>query len=342
MNEHHTQHLTIRTPGKLILSGEHAVLYGCPAIGQSVNRYLDVTIRWLKLAQWSFELLGMSAKKHLTLANLVKIKHKIKRDYEHFKLGRQTIGDVLKNPLELSLYTVGNVIDRFRRHLPNGIGITTQSNIPVGCGMGSSAACVVGLIEGMSQFLELALTLEDYIDLGIASENLQHGRSSGLDVYLAHKGGCQMLQNGTCTPLTWSDSWSWQLIHTGQPLASTGECVAAAKPHMTPMRLNQFEQCTLQMQRALEQNDAVQAQHTIQENHRLLQAIDVVPNRVAHFIEECEHRGMSGKICGAGSSRGEHGGMVLLLGNEDISDLYEHFGYTPLDIAPTERGCHVL
>ena len=36
--------LTVRTPGKMILSGEHSVVYGCPALAMAINRYTETTI----------------------------------------------------------------------------------------------------------------------------------------------------------------------------------------------------------------------------------------------------------------------------------------------------------
>lgn len=336
------QHIKVRTPAKLVISGEHAVVHGNPAIGIAVNRYMDVTIRWLKLAQWSFELMGISFKRQVTLSTLHKLKSKIHRQYQRFKEGERPIRDVLKHPFELSLYTATNVVEKFRRHLPNGIGVATDSNIPTGCGMGSSASCVVGLIHAMSELMDLQLTIEDYLALGVESENLQHGNSSGLDVNLVYRGGCQHYSQGQCTPLSYPSDWSWQLIHTGTPASSTGECVSAANPFLTRPMLANFAEATTRMSESLESNSFDKAQEAIANNNQLLTQIGVVPKRVSNFIEACERKNLAAKICGAGACYGEAAGMVLVLGNESLHELCKEYQY---ELTPTQieiRGSHVL
>ena len=336
------QHIRVRTPAKLIISGEHAVVHGNPAIGVAVNRYMDVTIRWLKLAQWSFELMGISFKRQVTLSALHKLKGKINRQYERFKSGEHSIRDVLKHPFELSLYTATNVIEKFRRHLPNGIGISTDADIPTGCGMGSSAACVVGLIHAMSELLGLDLNIEDYLALGIESENLQHGNSSGLDVNLVYRGGCLHYQQGICTPVRYPTDWRWQLIHTGTPASSTGECVGAAKNHLNSLILADFAKVTRDMQAALETQHVARTQQALADNHQLLQKIGVVPDTVARFIRDCETKNAAAKVCGAGACYGQAAGMVLVLGDQTVGDLCQEYGYTLMPVQIETRGSHVL
>lgn len=318
------------------------MVYGNPAIGISVNRYMDVTIRWLKLALWSFDLMGISFKRQVTLSALHKLKSKIHRQFERFQQGEHPIRDVLKHPFELSLYTATNVIEKFRRHLPNGIGVATDSNIPTGCGMGSSAACVVGLIHAISELLDLKLTIDDYIVLGVESENLQHGNSSGFDVNLVYRGGCQYYHNGQCEPLTYPNDWHWQLIHTGTPASSTGECVAAAKTALTTDKLANFAAVTHAMRDSLQQQQLTSAQNAITQNHELLCDIGVVPQRVARFIADCQDNGLAAKICGAGACYGDAGGMVLALGDTSVSDLCNEYGYESLPLAIETRGSHAL
>lgn len=335
-------HIQIRTPGKLILSGEHAVVYGAPAIGFAVNRYLDVSVRWLKLAQWTFDLMGVTAKRVMTVASLRRLKRKIEQEYHGFQQGNRSIRDVLRHPFELSLYTASNLIETFKAHIPSGVGISTESNIPTGAGMGSSAACVVGLVKAMSHLLNLDLKLSDYIDLGIASENLQHGYSSGFDVNIVFRGGCCLLEEKKYQALHYPSDWQWQLVYTGSPVTSTGECIAHAKPHLTNSRLSEFEQITRRMATCLQESNFGETQTCLRENQQLLQSIGVVPSRVQTFIEACNNTGAAAKVCGAGASCGEAAGMVLVLSEQSIANLCDQYGYQLLPIQVEQRGSHVL
>ena len=342
MTESSAQYIKVRSPGKLILAGEHAVVHGNPAIGVAVNHYMDVTLRWLKLAQWSFELMGTSFKRQLTLTSLLKLKDKIERQYAGFVRGEHPIRSVLKSPFELSLYTATNVVQKFRRHLPNGIGICTDSDIPTGCGMGSSAACVVGLIRAISALLDLDLELDEYLSLGIESENLQHGHSSGLDVNIVYHGGCQFYENKRCRPIECPTDWPWQLVHTGVPSTTTGECVIHTSTLMNRNLLAHFRAATEKLADALGSHNLQSAQEAMSTNHELLTSVGVVPDRVQTFITACNQQGLAAKICGAGSIHGDSAGMVLVLGHASVQALCEQFGYSLLPTQIETRGAHAI
>ena len=58
----------------------------------------------------------------------------------------------------------------------------------------------------------------------------------------------------------------------------------------------------------LENNEQSKLYESIRANHRLLDQIGVVPERVGQFIREIESHGGAAKICGAGSVDGEAAG----------------------------------
>lgn len=332
-----------RAPAKLILSGEHAVLYDQPALAMAINRYTETAVRWSTPLHLSFDLLGINYKQKLTLEALKRLKLQLQKDYHAFHHGRLNIRDVLKHPFELTLYTVMNVLERLKHKLPMGIDINTHSNIPIGSGLGSSAACVVSMIKALSQLLELPLNMEDYLRLGIESENLQHGVSSGLDIRMSYHGGAAFYEQGQYQTRQLPD-WGLQLIQTGNPEASTGECVATAarflKEDVSLKRA--FGDITRAMDIAIKNNNTQELAELIRENQRLLEAIAVVPDKVKYFIQRVEAQGAVAKICGAGSVYGDAAGIVWVWGDLPLQALCEEFAYEILPVKGDAHGASVF
>ncbi len=335
-------YLKARAPAKLILSGEHAVVYGHPALAMAINRYTESVVRWSTPFHFTFNLLGIDFKQQVTLEALKRLKRKLKKQYQQFSSGHINIRDVLKHPFELTLYTAINVIEKLKHKLPMGIDIVTDSNIPMGCGLGSSAASVVSVIYALSKFLDIDLNIEDYVRLGVESENLQHGYSSGLDVQISYQGGCIRYQKGQVTsrPLP---QFPMYLVQTGEPNSTTGECVAHAKSIFENSTIgDDFAATTNALDNAITENQLPDIKHCIQQNHRLLTKIGVVPNKVCQFIEAVEQQGDAAKICGAGSVQGDQAGVILVVTEKDISELTKKYHYQLIPIKGDENGASVI
>ncbi len=331
--------LTSRAPAKLILTGEHAVVYGCPALALAVNCYTQTTVSWSTPLHFSFNLPGLDFRQKITSEALKRVKINLDKQYSKFHAGDIGIREVLKHPFELTLYSAVSILEKIKHTLPMGVSIHTESAVPMGCGMGSSAASVVSVIYALSQFLDIDFSLDDYIRLGIKSENLQHGYSSGLDVNVVYHGGFIRYQPGQLQKLDFKP-FPLQLINTGQPVTSTGECVSHTKPFFTQKNLGpQFTAICQAMQNAIENNDLASIQHAVRENHRLLVQIGVVPEKIQRFVSAIEQHGMAAKICGAGAISGDNAGALLVVGNENIHQLCDEyqFNLTPVEI--DANGC---
>ena len=335
--------LKIRTPAKLILSGEHAVIYGYPALAVAINCHMEVIIRWAALPlHFSFHFIEIDFCQQITLKTLQKLKRKIKNQYRQYRSGRLSICEVLKKPYELSLFTFINVLDYLKNELPKGIDIVTNSNIPVGCGMGSSAASVVSLIYALTQFLNVDLNLEDYLTLGIESENLQHGYSSGLDIHTVYHGGCLRYEKGDFEKRTLPD-FPIQLVRTGQPESSSGECVSQVSSFFKKSFIGKdFSAVTNAFDQALQNEDQEEIKNCIRQNHYLLKTIGVVPDKINNFIVNVEKFGGAAKICGAGSVRGDNGGTVLVVTDSPLLDLSRRYGYSLIPVQTDNQGTHVV
>ena len=331
--------LKVRSPAKLILSGEHSVIYGQPALAMAVDYYTETIVNRHKRPIIKFKFLDLEYAKEHTLQALNKLRVKLYEDYCAFLSGNCSIREVLKKPFELLQYTVGHLIEKLNLQLPLGLEIQVNSNIPIGCGMGSSAAAIMSILHAVAYLFKLDIGPKKILTIGQDAENLQHGISSGLDIQLAAFGGSIKFQKNKKTKAREIPQVPLYVVNTGTPISSTGVCVATVAKHFKTNKNLAFEfgAVTNYLDQALAENNFNGIREAILENHRLLKRIGVVPNKVADFIDAIEREGGAAKTCGAGSIRGNNAGVVMILADHDFSHIAKRFGY---DLRLVQADCY--
>ncbi len=148
-------------PGKVILFGEHAVVYGRPAIAASLGHGLGATVEAfpggpeLSVPGWGL----------------------------HVRLDRRESGfDAIARGFSAALDAVG-LTDR-------ALKVTVDGELPPGVGLGSSAAFAVAVLRALSEFKGAALTGDALLQAAHAVETVFHGTPSGLDHTVIATGGC--------------------------------------------------------------------------------------------------------------------------------------------------------
>ena len=147
---------TATAPGKIILFGEHAVVYGRPAIAAPVTQ------------------LRALAKVMDTTTNGVRLlAPDLDRDYW---LREAEINDPFARAVRL-LFEAANIVD------PPNLNISVKSAIPIASGLGSGAALAAAVIRSLIHHLDLTtLDNNDFISqLTYQVEKLLHGTPSGID-----------------------------------------------------------------------------------------------------------------------------------------------------------------
>lgn len=141
-------------PGKIILFGEHAVVYNRPALAVPVTQvHVDVEVRDSDTAGvWI----------HAPVIDLHAELSTLPSDHP--------IGSVILGLLQ-----------RFGVFNPPDLEIKIDSTIPVASGLGSGAAVSVALIRAISSYFSYSLTNEQINSLVYESERLHHGTPSGID-----------------------------------------------------------------------------------------------------------------------------------------------------------------
>jgi mevalonate kinase len=142
-------------PGKILLIGEHSVVYGHPAIAVPLR---GVCAR---------------AEVELTRAGGVELEAVELREVAQS-------GGKVSDRLAPLLRLVGSVLDSFGE-AKQGLRIRLQSTIPIGRGMGSGAAVSVALVRGVCGALGRKLDADQVAELAMEAEKEFHGAPSGVD-----------------------------------------------------------------------------------------------------------------------------------------------------------------
>jgi mevalonate kinase len=336
--------MKIRAPAKLILSGEHAAVYGKPALAIAVNRYAEAEAASQLAPIISFDLGDLAYQQALRFASLDRLKARIKNKYRRFLRGEFKIRQVLKKPVELAQFAFSLFFEVLNVRPTQGVKIKVQSDIPMGCGMGSSAAIILSVIHVLARHLDLSLPTETLFRMALEVENLQHGYSSGLDLRISQQGGCLFMRDGEVETRA-LPQLPFYLINTGSPLSSTGECVSQVEPLFRASSIgDDFAAVTLAMDQALQAQNHQSFRDTIRRNHQLLNQLGVVPEKVRQFIAEVEALGGAAKICGAGSVAGDQAGVVMSVTDEvaALTEICARYRYSLIPAAVEERGVHVV
>jgi hydroxymethylglutaryl-CoA synthase len=342
-DEYHERTISTQSPGKIILTGEHAVLYGSPAIAFAVNRYAYTSISPDFSSMISFNLLNARYQDSFTLQTLKEIKNRLIAKYEMFLAGQAGIRDVFQTPFELTQFAVSNMLDHFNSKILKGLNIKTNSTIPIGCGMGSSAALILSIVLATSRALKIPLPEEKILKLALEAERLQHGRASLLDLTTSLKGGCLRFHEGQSFSRA-LPSMPLLVVNTGMPETTTGDCVAYVREHHEASTIWQrFAEVAQEMDAALQKGDREAMARLMRENHQLLVAIGVVPETVQQFVTALEKEGASAKVCGAGAVSGRKAGVVLVTAESDalVKPLCDQYGYEFFPVEIETQGLRV-
>lgn len=336
--------MKIRTPAKLILSGEHAVVHGQSALAIAVNRYVtgNYAISNKPIFELNSHKLGVQTQ--TTWQELKALEKKLTQKYHYFLNDEISIDNIIKQPVEICWYAIARCLQHANFKGDKGIIVELDTNIPIGCGMGSSAAIVVNLIYGLNQCFKLGFDDDKIFQIALEAESLQHGYSSGLDLTMSLHGGCRIALNKKFSAKK-LNYLPFQLVNTGQPDCSTGECVTWVTKNFPDNHSiwQEFNATINTLLVALDEKNFDQCKTAIKNNHQLLDGIGVVPEKVNRFIKEIEQLGGAAKVCGAGAISGSDAGMVLVSNDIDIRALcYRYDFLPPFTIRNIDHGTHIV
>ena len=314
-----------RSPGKIILSGEHSVVYGAPALVAAIDQFTDVWFKPLHQSRVLQTAFGNISKGEVyPLEALGQLRQKLDDRFDRFEKGQLPIQQILQRPDDLVIYTIARLLVTFPvPGVKSGGGfpvpgrLSSRSDLPLGAGMGSSAAIIAATLVLYEHFLGKEISEQTRFEWVRFCERLQHGKGSAVDAAAVIYGGLNRVEADQVSAIEdndravdLGDGWYWVL--TGIPAASTGECVASVRrEHGKDAALWQsFADVANALQDQLIAGGDCLAQ--LRENHKLLSHIGVVTEPAQRFVDEVEAAGGAAKISGAGSIKGDNSGIVLV------------------------------
>ena len=298
----------------------------------AIDRYVQVDLVPLTTLTIEFALAGYQLPiTHMDAEDFWLSVDQLDSHYQDFLQGKRPVTEITTHLHDLPLYALGLFLRHLKIPLTQGIRLTIGGDLPMGYGLGSSAAVVVGIIRVASLFFQRSLPLSDMLILAKQVEHLQHGQSSGIDPSACLHEGVILYRADPQSPITSRPiaPWPAYLVNTGQPMSTTGECVAHVQAQQFGENIwNEFTAVTLACDQALATQDSQQLHKAIAHNHQLLCHLGVVPERIQQFIAQLEFAGGAAKICGAGSIAGDNGGYLLALpGAANIQSIIQEFRF---------------
>ena len=274
--------------GKAILFNEHFVVYGIPSIVSAIGKYTVAKIE--------------PNDKHKLI---VEDNRDATPKYIEEKLNQQ------KDSINRILKKMGIDVSK------TGIKIKLNGNLYAASGIGASAASCVAIGRALSEYFNLNLSDDEINDIAYEGEKGYHGNPSGVDNTASTFGGLIWFQKGKkniIEKIPISNPIEVVIGNTGV-VANTASAVAGVRERKEKNLekyqeiFNRTENIAYLAKRALQEADYKEVGKLMNENHKLLQQIEVSSRDLDFLVNIAREYGALGsKLTGGGL-----GGNIIAL-----------------------------
>jgi len=317
-------------PAKVILFGEHFVVYGEPAIVLAIDKraYAKTEMRNDKLLHISSANLDLE----VTIAN------------GNLKVERGDLKEA-KMKFEPVKQAAEKVMEKCGER--TGLNIEINSTIPVAAGLGSSAAVVAAVSASVGELLHIKMTKEDIFKMTFEAERFVHGTPSGVDPAIATFGGTLLFQMDTgFKPLEISTEIPLVIGETGVERSTRVQVekvrdVRERFPQVVEPMMHAAREIALRAIDAFKENDLETLGSLMNINHALLYGVGVSDESLEWLVNAARKGGALGaKLTGAGG-----GGCMIALAKDEklqhVMEAIQRAGGRPFIARKTDEGVRV-
>lgn len=235
--------------------------------------------------------------------------------------------------------------ERYEKH--GGVDIVVNSPVPVGAGLGSSAAVVTATAAAVGALFGLALSKEDIFQVAFEAEKVVHGTPSGVDPAISTFGGTLLFQMDTgFKPLDIKTDIPLIIGDTGVERSTRIQVEKVKRnvesfPRIVEPIMKSAREIVLRAVDALKEDDFETLGALMNMNHALLYALGVSDESLEWLINAARKAGSLGaKLTGAGG-----GGCMIALSRDDgidrVSEAIQRAGGRPLVARKTDEGVRI-
>ena len=286
-------------PGKVILFGEHFVVYGVKAILCSINKRVTVTAE-----KTTDKKIFINSE----IGNLILEPNK-------------SISEI-NSPLKPFYYLANKVI----KNQDTGIQIKIDSEIPLGVGLGSSSACCVA---GAAAIFKLFgdISKEEILELAIEAERTIFENTSGADCTVCVYGGIMEYDKKQGFKKI-EDEPNFQLVIANSNIEHSTESMVSEVKAFTIKNKEEFSKLLDQelelvedVLKLLKENNTIELGEKINQNQEYLETIGISNNQLREMIEIGQKTSFGAKITGSGG-----GGCIFAITDEsNLEDTLKEF-----------------
>ena len=291
-----------KAPGKIILFGEHFVVYQNKAILGAINKYATVTSEKTNTDNILISSsLGQSS---------------IQKD--------EDVSNVEKK-FRTFFYIAKQVIEK--NNFEKGITIKIESDIPIGAGLGSSSACCVAAAASILNLFNIT-DEKEVLELAINAEKTIFPNTSGADCTVSVSGGIIEYQKEKgFSKIETENEFNFIIIDSEQ-VHSTDKVVERVRKFkennsdVFTELCSEEERLIAKALDSMKKNDLETIGKCMAQNQMFLEQIGVSNDELLSITKEIEKITFGAKITGAGD-----GGCIIALTQKD-DDLSEYVNTT--------------